>query len=214
MHVIEKNILYNDDDIVVVNKPGGLLSVPGRGVDRQDCVVTRLQEIFPDMIGQPAVHRLDLHTSGLMVLAMTKAAHTNLSKQFENRLVTKRYQAILDGILPGKEGKISLSFRLDPNNRPKQVYDPLNGKTGITLWKNLGAEPIKRTRVEFTPLTGRTHQLRLHAAHPRGLGIPIVGDYLYGSGNDGDRMFLHAVFLEFSHPSLQRNMQFTCLPPF
>ncbi|WP_457577351.1 RluA family pseudouridine synthase [Desulfomarina sp.] len=211
---MEKNILYNDDDIVVVNKPGGLLSVPGRGADRQDCIVTRLQQIFPDMIDQPAVHRLDMHTSGLMVFAMTKTAHRNLSIQFENRSVTKYYQAILEGILSGKEGKITLSFRLDPDNRPKQIHDPLHGKTGVTFWRNLGIEPMERTRVEFIPLTGRTHQLRLHAAHPKGLGIPIVGDYLYGSGNDGDRMLLHATFLEFIHPFKKKTVNFTSSPPF
>lgn len=211
---MKKAVLYSDDDIVVINKPGGLLSVPGRGAEKQDSAAFRLKKMFPDMIEQPAVHRLDMHTSGLMVFAMTKTAHSTLSKQFENRLVTKRYQAVLEGMLHEKEGKITLSFRLDPDNRPKQIFDPIRGKTGTTLWRNLGDEPGERTRVEFTPLTGRTHQLRLHAAHPKGLGMPIVGDYLYGYGNDGDRMLLHAAFLEFTHPSHKKTVNFTSFPPF
>jgi tRNA pseudouridine32 synthase/23S rRNA pseudouridine746 synthase len=211
---MKKAILYRDEDIVVINKPGGLLSVPGRGTEKQDSVVFRLRKMFPNMIEQPAVHRLDMHTSGLMVCAMTKSAHSILSKQFENRLVLKRYEAVLEGVLLGKEGKITLSFRLDPHNRPKQIHDPVQGKTGTTLWKTMGGEPRDRTRVEFTPLTGRTHQLRLHAAHPKGLGMPIVGDYLYGYGNDGDRMLLHATFLQFIHPRHNKEINFNSSPPF
>lgn len=209
----EIEILYRDSAILVVNKPGGLLAVPGRGPDKQDCVATRLQSHFPEMIAQPAVHRLDMFTSGLMVFAITRSAHRNLSIQFEKRLVHKRYNAVVEGKIARKDGKITLPFRLDPENRPLQIYDPENGKTGITLWKKI-SEDSKTTRLQFTPLTGRTHQLRVHAAHPRGLHAPIVGDSLYGSGKDGDKMFLHATSLCFNHPETGDPVQFSSTPPF
>ncbi|MCI5145984.1 MAG: RluA family pseudouridine synthase, partial [Candidatus Electrothrix sp. AR3] len=197
-------ILYADQYMVVVNKPGGLLAVPGRGPDKQDCVVSRIKKAFPASIAQPAVHRLDMATSGLMVLALTAKAHRNLSLQFSQQEVKKKYLALLTGQVKGSKGEIILGFRLDPDNRPYQVYDPVQGKIGITRWQRLevyskGTE--LQTRVEFIPLTGRTHQLRLHAAHPLGLGCPIVGDSLYGNGNLGDPMFLHAARLAFTHPA-------------
>ena len=211
--ILQLKRLYHDTDIVIVNKPGGLLSVPGRGADKQDCISKRLKEIFPDMIEQPAVHRLDMYTSGLMVFARTKEAHRKLSIQFEKHQVHKQYQALLDGVIEGDKGEIHLSFRLDPANRPMQIYDPQQGKPGITRWKNLGIQSGK-TRIEFTPLTGRTHQLRLHSAHPLGLDTPIIGDSLYGSGEDGDQMMLHATFLRFIHPKSKENICFKSLPPF
>ena len=210
---LQLKIVYHDTDIVLVNKPGGLLSVPGRGEDKQDCMSKRLKNIYPDMIEQPAVHRLDMYTSGLMVFARTKEAHRKLSIQFEKHQVHKQYQAILDGVIEGNKGEIHLSFRLDPDNRPMQVYDPRHGKPGITHWTNLGVKSGK-TRIEFTPLTGRTHQLRLHSAHPLGLGTPIIGDSLYGSGADGDQMMLHATSLRFFHPANQENICFNSPPPF
>ena len=206
-------IIYQDKDIVIINKPGGILSVPGRGAEKQDCVAKRLQAVFPRMIAQPAVHRLDMYTSGLMVFAITKEAHRNLSIQFENRQVHKRYQAILDGTVKGKSGTVRLSFRLDPDNRPLQIYDPRHGKEGITEWKKMGREE-SGSRIEFTPLTGRTHQLRLHSAHPLGLGLPIVGDSLYGKGKDGDTMLLHATSLQFFHPENKKSIKFESSPPF
>ena len=206
-------IIYQDDAILLVNKPGGLLSVPGRGPDKQDCLVTRLQKEFPQLPEQPAVHRLDLHTSGLMLLAMNQAVHRNLSKQFHYRLVIKRYIAVVEGEVHAESGTIELAFRLDTENRPYQIYDPVHGKTGTTLWKRLFSDP-RGTRIEFTPLTGRTHQLRLHAAHPKGLGVPIVGDYLYGNGRDGDMMMLHATYLCFQHPVTGKRCEHHCPPPF
>lgn len=200
-------IHYHDDAIVVTDKPGGLLAVPGRGPARQDCLVSRLRRRFPEMIAQPAVHRLDMFTSGLMVLALTREAHRMLSKQFEERTVVKRYLAMLEGTVPGERGEIQLPFRLDPDNRPFQIYDPIHGKMGHTLWETLSVEN-GRTRVLFTPITGRTHQLRLHAAHHLGLGCPIVGDSLYGRGREGDRMLLHASVLEFDHPETGVRMRF------
>ena len=192
-------IVHADRSLLVINKPSGLLSVPGRGVEKQDCVVSRAKRCYPDLPDQPAVHRLDMMTSGLMLLARSAQVHRSLVRQFQDRQVLKRYIAIVEGDLQETSGTIKLAFRLDPDNRPHQVYDPQNGKQGITMWKTIGAEP-SGTRVEFTPLTGRTHQLRLHAAHPRGLGSPIVGDHLYGSGKDGDRLLLHSCLLSFTHP--------------
>ena len=207
------DIVYKDDSILLVNKPGGLLSVPGRGPDKQDCLVTRLKEKFPELPEQPAVHRLDMHTTGLMLLAMNESAHRNLSKQFNYRLIIKRYIAVVQGQVQGESGTIELAFRLDTENRPYQVYDPVNGKLGTTLWKKISADP-SGTRIEFTPLTGRTHQLRLHAAHPEGLGVPIVGDYLYGNGQDGEPMLLHACYLSFRHPVTGTSCEFRSAPPF
>lgn len=208
------DILHRDDHLVVVNKPGGLLSVPGRGPDKQECVVNHLKELIPASIAQPAVHRLDMATSGLMVLALTAAAHAALSRQFAQRQVTKKYIALLAGIPKGRSGeKIELAFRLDPNNRPHQVYDPLRGKRGVTSWHLIRVEQ-GMSRVEFSPLTGRTHQLRLHAAHELGLQCPIVGDPLYGTGREGDQLMLHATFLAFFHPATGKRLCFTSRPPF
>ena len=206
-------IVFSDSDIVVVNKPGGLLAVPGRGPEKQDSVSTRLQNSFAGMIKQPSVHRLDMYTSGLMVFAMTKASHRNLSDQFASRKVNKTYCAVLEKKINPEGGEIHLAFRLAPENRPYQVYDPERGKMGISFWKKLGTSD-NTTTVKFTPLTGRTHQLRLHAAHPLGLDAPIIGDSLYGSGQDGDMMMLHATELEFSHPRSGKTMRFTSPPPF
>ncbi|MBB5349112.1 RluA family pseudouridine synthase [Desulfoprunum benzoelyticum] len=206
-------IIYRDAVLLVVGKPAGLLAVPGRGPDKQDCVVARLRPLAPAMIAQPAVHRLDMATSGLMILAITAEAHRRLSRQFETRQVRKRYTAILDGIVAAREGEIRLPFRLDPANRPYQIHDPIAGKMGITTWRRLALEG-NRTRVEFTPLTGRTHQLRVHAAHRLGLGIPIVGDRLYGRGDGEERMLLHASFLALSHPVSGTPLAFASPAPF
>ena len=206
-------IIYKDSSIAVVNKPGGLLSIPGRGEYKKDSVTERLKTLFPGTIDQPSVHRLDMYTSGLLVLAFTKEAHRNLSIQFQKKEVRKQYTALLDGEAEGDKGLIKLAFRLDPDNRPYQVYDPLHGKEGITEWEKIGIENGK-TRILFTPLTGRTHQLRLHSYHEKGLGIPIIGDRLYGSGKEGDEMMLHASLLEFSHPETGERMCFSSPPPF
>ncbi len=206
-------ILYDDAAIIVVEKPGGLLAVPGRGPDKQDCLVSRLRHLFADLPCQPAVHRLDMYTSGVMILARHKAAHRHLSRQFEKRLPEKKYMALLEGFVSGDQGRIELKFRLDVDNRPFQVYDPIHGKTGITCWHKTAVEG-QRTRILFTPLTGRTHQLRLHAAHPLGLNCPIVGDSLYGNGQDGDRMLLHAWSLRVIHPVSEKLLTFTSDVPF
>ncbi len=204
------DIIHDDPLFVVVEKPGGLLAVPGRGPENQDCVTARVQAMFPEMIGHPAVHRLDMHTSGLMLLAKTKPAHRALSIQFEKRLVKKTYIALLEGIVDQDSGTISLPFRLDIDNRPHQIYDPIHGKMGTTIWKKIAVEKGS-TRIEMIPVTGRTHQLRLHSFHTKGLGVPIIGDTLYGNGNEGDVMCLHAHFLQFFHPETEEAI--SCISP-
>ena len=210
-------ILYRDKDIVVINKPSGLLSVPGKGKDKEDCAEARVRNLFPDAPKQCAVHRLDMETSGILVLALNKEAHRKLNEQFAEGKVHKKYIALLDGILHGKpEGRTELPFRLDTENRPHQIYDPVNGKIGITEWKKLGV--VKGlTRIEFSPLTGRTHQLRLAASCPvelGGLGIPIKGDSLYGSCKEGERLMLHAAEIEFFHPVSGEKIHLICQPDF
>ena len=206
-------IIHCDDEFVIVVKPSGLLAVPGKGEENQDCVVARIKALYPNCIEQPAVHRLDMDTSGLMVLALTADMHRELSLQFHDRKTEKRYIALLDGVVPGNEGIIELPFRLDVENRPYQIYDPVDGKTGITHWKKLSSEN-GRTRIEFRPVTGRTHQLRVHAASEHGLGVPILGDRLYGSGTAAGQLKLHASFLSFTHPRTGERLEFRSDPPF
>lgn len=215
------NVLFEDSELVVVVKPSGLLSVPGKGPENQDCVTARVKKMFPGCPDHPEVHRLDMDTSGLMVLARTKEAHRELSRQFHDRETGKRYIALLDGELAeacpakglGESGTIELPFRLDVDNRPHQIYDPVHGKIGITHWKALSADNQK-TRVEFTPITGRTHQLRVHAASEHGLGTPIVGDRLYGTGTAPGQLKLHAAFLSFTHPVSGKKLRFNSDPSF
>ncbi len=210
------DILHEDEQIIVVNKPSGLLSVPGRGPEKIDSVSHRLRQYRPETITQPAVHRLDMDTSGLLVLALTAEAHRHLSRQFQERRTAKKYHALLDGILPPEKddsGHIELPFRLDIDNRPYQIHDKIHGKIGLTYWRVLAREK-KHTRMEFTPVTGRTHQLRVHSAHPLGLGIPIVDDPLYGHGSEAGKMKLHARELTFTHPESGETCHFTSETPF
>ncbi len=218
-YILGLEILYRDSQIIVVNKPSGLLSVPGRTPDKQDCVVNRVKKLFPHCITQPSVHRLDMETSGLLVLAFTEEAHRNLSRQFEEGTVHKKYVALIDGVFNHNEyeGELQLKFRLDVDNRPHQIYDEVNGKLGITQWKKEGTELYtapdgtkrRTTKIIFTPKTGRTHQLRLAASDPHGFGIPIVGDTLYGHCEPGERLMLHAFELEFRHPISGEQMHFS-----
>lgn len=187
--ILGLEIIYRDKNILVVNKPSGLLSVPGRGEGKQDCVVTRAQKLFPQMIGQPSVHRLDMDTSGLMVLAFDEASHRALNAQFENRLVKKRYVAVLDGVVKEESGRVELKHRVDIDNRPRQILDDIYGKLAVTEWQRLrvwtrrdaAGNERKATSVLFEPHTGRTHQLRVASAYA--LGAAIVGDNLYGKEN-------------------------------
>lgn len=202
------------DSYAVVEKPGGVLSVPGRGPEKQDCVVSRFRFLFPDAIAHASVHRLDMETSGLLLMARTKEAHRNLSIQFIEHRVDKKYIAVVEGRVEEEEGRIDLPFRLDPDNRPYQVYDTVYGKMGTSLWRRIAWEG-DCTRIEFTPLTGRTHQLRLHSAHPLGLGFPIVGDCLYGTGtSEYELLKLHASYLAFNDPETGERREYSSPVPF
>ena len=207
------SILHQEDSFVVVDKLPDFLSVPGRGPGFEDCVVNRVRVIFPHAKGSLAAHRLDMETSGLMVLGLTPAAHRQLSAQFEQRLVRKTYVALLEGCIEPQAGRIELAFRVDLDDRPRQILDPVHGKLGVTDWEVL-ERGTDHTRVRFTPLTGRTHQLRVHAAHPQGLGHPILGDRLYGTPALADRLMLHSTSLSFRHPEDQHWLHFEMPPPF
>lgn len=194
-HETPLETVYEDDYLLVVNKPAGMLSVPGKG--EADSVYNRIKTRYPQATGPLVVHRLDMATSGLLLIAKTKETHQNLQAQFKNRCIKKRYIALLDGRTDSEEGIIELPLRLDPLNRPRQVADREHGKPAITRYRVLKYTENK-TLVAFYPLTGRTHQLRVHAAHPEGLHCPIVGDELYG--RKAERLCLHAESLEFTHP--------------
>ena len=202
-------IIYEDDVLIAVNKPAEFLSVPGK--DIKDSVFTRIKEKYPNATGPLIVHRLDMSTSGILLLTKTKEANKVLQSQFINRTIKKRYVALLDGDLPENKGKIILPLRVDLDDRPKQLVDFIYGKPAETDWKIIQKENGK-TRVYFYPITGRTHQLRMHAAHKSGLNTPIVGDDLYGRKDK--RLHLHAEFIEFLHPTTHKKMSFTVAPTF
>lgn len=218
MRSVPLAIVHAEACLVVVDKPAGLLAVPGRGPDRQDSVTERIRTGFPEARGPLTVHRLDMDTSGLMLVALTPQAQRRLSMAFEARRVDKRYVALLDGDVVGDAGELRLATRLDLENRPLQVVDPVRGRLGHTRWQRLGVEvgPEGRSacRIRFEPLTGRTHQLRLHAAHRAGLGRPILGDRLYGDPGSAPRLMLHATRLAFEHPEHGQRMELTSPCPF
>ena len=191
----ELEIMYEDEWLSVVNKPAGMLSVPGKS--DIDSVYGRVRRMYPEATGPMIVHRLDMATSGLILIAKTKEVHQNLQAQFKNRTVCKRYVAWLDGIVEKKEGHIELPLRPAPEARPRQVVDAVHGKPAVTDYTVLHYDS-GRTFISFIPKTGRTHQLRVHSAHPLGLNAPIVGDELYG--RKADRLYLHAEYLGFIHP--------------
>ena len=251
----ELEIVFEDEWLLVVNKPAGMLSVPGKAEDR-DSVYHRLKKKYPEATGPMIVHRLDMATSGLLLVAKTKEVHQNLQAQFANRSIKKRYVAVLDGTIikteketkpiaekaillaketvstkktakaerTGNTGRIELPLCLNPLDRPRQMVSSEHGKEAITEYQIISEseritsesentfnesnridesersinESRKYTRIIFYPLTGRTHQLRVHAAHPEGLGCPILGDELYGK--KADRLYLHAEYIEFRHP--------------
>ncbi len=191
----ELRIFWEDDYIVVIHKPEEFLSVPGKNIS--DSVATRLRFLFPRATGPLVVHRLDMSTSGLLLAAKTEEVYKSLQRQFLKREVKKRYVALLDGELKADEGMIQLPLRVDLDDRPRQMVCYEHGKPAVTRFEVVERKDGK-TRVHFYPITGRTHQLRMHAAHPQGLNMPIVGDDLYGK--KGERLFLHAEYLEFTHP--------------
>lgn len=204
------SILYQDDDILVLNKQPGLLTVPGKAPEHFDSIIWRVQRALPTA---RIVHRLDMATSGILLMAFHKPAQGNLGKQFERRLVDKSYQAIVYGNLATDSGEINLPLRCDWPNRPKQMVDHDTGKAAQTFYTVMDRGPTW-TRVELTPITGRSHQLRVHMLS---LGHPIQGDRLYGQPhavNQAQRLQLHATYLAFAHPVSGLAMQFHCPPNF
>ncbi|MGD1948724.1 MAG: pseudouridine synthase [Leptolyngbyaceae cyanobacterium] len=205
-------ILYQDKALIVVDKPAGLLSVPGRRYQQQDSVLSRLRWQLPDYDFLQVVHRLDQATSGILVLAKSPSVHKALGQQFAQHQVHKTYKAILSRPIDKTAGVIDLSLWGDPNERPKQSVNTEYGKPSVTHFEVLqtGSHP----RVKFMPPTGRTHQLRVHAASPQGLNSPIVGDSLYGQSHQIERLYLHATSLEFIHPVTQKDLQLKSDAPF
>ncbi|MCK9237758.1 MAG: RluA family pseudouridine synthase [Thiopseudomonas sp.] len=205
------SIVYQDHDLLVVNKPTLLLSVPGRAENNKDCLIQRLnQNGYPDAL---IVHRLDWETTGLMVLARNAAAHSELSRQFRERLVARTYTALCWGQLAAQQGQIELPMRYDPPNKPRQTLDFMQGKTARTYWRKLSTHE-SHTRVELSPHTGRSHQLRVHL---NALGHPILGDPLYAHNdalNAAPRLCLHAATLSFYHPANQQPLSFHCPAEF
>jgi len=197
-------VLFEDESIIVVNKPSGMLSVPGK--EGRESVFSILSASHPECKELSTVHRLDMDTSGLLVVAKTKAAHENLQKQFLSRQVKKTYVAILEKPIVS-EGRIELPLRPDFDDRPRQMVDYEYGKPAVTEYFPLGGN-----RVELYPLTGRTHQLRVHCAHHEGLNNPIKGDRLYGQKDT--RLYLHAKTIELQHPATGKTMRFSVEPEF
>ena len=199
----ELEIVFEDNELIVINKPANFLSVPG--VHIHDSVFTRIKQLIKNISGPIIIHRLDMATSGLLVLAKNKRAHKEIQSQFIKKTVKKRYTALIAGNLIKNRGSINLPLRVDLNDRPRQLVCYEFGKKAITHW-----EVIKRskgsTKIYFYPISGRTHQLRVHAAHALGLNSPIIGDDLYG--NKSKRLYLHADSLEFKHPLTHRIMKF------
>ena len=197
---------FQDDHLLIVNKPAGLLSVPGRGEDKQDCLSARIQQLFPEAL---VVHRLDMATSGLMVFARGEAMQRELSQMFREREVTKRYVALAEGVLEHEVGEIDLPLIVDWPNRPKSKVDHESGKPSLTRYRLLSIEDGD-SRVELEPITGRTHQLRLHLAS---IGHPIIGDTLY-DGRSAERLMLHATRLAFDHPITAKPLYFKSGAPY
>jgi tRNA pseudouridine32 synthase/23S rRNA pseudouridine746 synthase len=203
-------VIYADEHIVVANKPSGLLSVPGRGPDKQECLVSHLEKQFDDI---KVVHRLDMDTSGLIVFARTAEAQRNLSRQFQERQTKKTYHAICSGLPSESKGAIKLPMRCDWERRPLQIIDFKHGKSAETHWQ-IKQQLADRFLVVLTPITGRSHQLRLHM---KSLGHPILGDNLYAdpqSLNQSSRLLLHAQALSFNHPETNKTVKFECHPDF
>lgn len=201
--------LHEDHEIVVLDKPAGLLSVPGRGPDLADCLITRVQAVHPQAL---LVHRLDRDTSGVMVFALTPHAQRNLSMQFETKRTKKTYQALLDGVLDGRKGEVDLPLIVDWVNRPRQMVCHETGRAALTLWRAMRHEG-DTTRIRLFPQTGRTHQLRVHML---AIGHVILGDTIYATGRAAEhpRLMLHAEELRLNHPESGRGMAFRAPVPF
>lgn len=202
-------LIHVDDDLIVIDKPSGLLSVPGRGEDRADCAIARLRADFPDVL---LVHRLDLDTSGVMVFARTPQAQAHLGRQFEARTTRKYYQALVAGVVDGDAGQVDLPLIVDWPNRPRQMICHDTGRPAQTDWKVI-SRAEGQTRMRLQPLTGRSHQLRVHML---ALGHPILGDTLYADGvaRAHPRLMLHAWSLRLTHPRTGQGMTFSAPLPF
>lgn len=198
------NIVYEDQWLLIINKPAGMLSVPGK--ERQTSIYDLARKAYPEADGPMIVHRLDMATSGLLIIAKDKKTHQHLQAQFKNRSIRKKYIALLNGVVPEDEGTIELPLCPNPLDRPRQMVDTQYGKPAITYYQVL-KRTDKYTRIAFYPHTGRTHQLRVHAAHPSGLHCPIIGDELYGKKDK--RLYLHAESIEFTHPVNGQSMCIT-----
>lgn len=200
---VEIETIYEDDFLAIINKPAEFLSVPG--INIMDSVYERMKLKYPTATGPLIVHRLDMATSGLMLIAKDKDTHKLLQSQFIKRTVKKRYIALLDGIVTDAEGEIDLPLRIDLEDRPRQLVCYEYGKRAVTKFKVI-ERTDKQTRIHFWPITGRTHQLRMHASHSLGLNAPIVGDDLYGT--KANRLHLHAEWIEFKHPATKETVAF------
>ncbi len=205
-------IVHEDADLLVLNKPCGLLSVPGRGDEKQDSLASRVQAEFPEAM---IVHRLDMETSGLMIMARSRDIHRQLSHQFAKRQVHKRYLAVVDGRMPAALGIIDLPLITDWPNRPRQKVDFLQGKASLTGYRLLSHCPSRDiSRLALEPVTGRSHQLRVHLQY---LGYPILGDRLYAceaSRAKAERLLLHAESLQLLHPRDQQPLSVSCAADF
>ena len=206
------DLIHVDEALIVVNKPEGLLSVPGRGEDRQDCMVHRVQQRFPEAL---TVHRLDMATSGLLVFARGEAMQRALSVLFQDRQVNKRYVAVVQGLLAPDHGEVNLPLIADWPNRPRQMVCFERGKPSQTRYEVLARDVDQgETRVALTPITGRSHQLRVHML---ALGHPMLGDPFYGDADSqarAPRLLLHAAALSLPHPQTGERMHWTSAPPF
>ncbi|MGV1753256.1 RluA family pseudouridine synthase [Agrobacterium sp. CG674] len=204
------SILHQDDDLLVLNKPSGLLSVPGRDPALSDSLATRVQKQFPKAL---MINRLDKDTSGIVLMSLNRRAHASVASQFENRATTKTYIAIVWGHVDGETGHIDLPLAIDPDNKPRHRVDHESGKQAQTDWKLLERLSLPATRLQLHPLTGRTHQLRVHL---KAIGHPILGDEFYARADAlaaSDRLMLHAQSISFRHPD-GRDVSFTVPCPF
>lgn len=198
------DVVYRDNDILVLNKPSGLLTVPGKGDHLSDCLEKRAKDTFTDAL---TVHRLDMDTSGLIIMARNKYSHRHLSLQFQNRNVDKEYSALVNGLVSQDNGEIDLPLICDWPNRPKQIVDHENGKQSRTLWQVIERRG-ETTLLSLTPLTGRSHQLRVHLKE---IGHPILGDRFYASDaiiNMSERLCLHSKKLRIMHPVQKKKLTF------
>lgn len=214
MQALSEGLLYVDEHLLVLDKPAGLLAVPGRGADKQDCLSQRALRLWPDAL---VVHRLDMATSGVFLMGRGLAMQRRLGQAFAEREVGKRYEALVDGVVGpvGSSGTITLPVGADWPNRPRQKVDPLNGRPSTTRWQVLAVDDVARSsRLQLEPLTGRTHQLRVHL---QAIGHAILGDTLYADAAvqaRAPRLLLHATQLQLAHPATGEPLAFASAAPF